>query len=220
MSVLVVAAHPDDETLGCGGTIAKFTKAGMPVDVVIVTRTGPYLERYSGIEGDLDERRQQEAHAACEELGVRNLYFGDFEETHLAARPFPSLVEFLREMIGYFGPSEILTHSEHDLHQDHRAVAEATWIAARPYDRRTVQRVLAYSTDPLHLHGSPRRNVYVDVSGPPMYSKYAALKRYRSEVRLAPHPRSYAAVASLAQAVGVVAGVTAAEAFDLVWEVR
>ena len=216
--VLVIAAHPDDETLGCGGTIARTVRERVPVDVVVVTQTGPYLDRYQNVSGDLDARRQSEAHAACEVLGVRDLFFGDFEETHLAARPFPALVEFLRHMIERVNPAVILTHSDSDLHQDHRAIHEATCIAARAHLRTAtpnLRRVLAYSSDVTHHVGA---NIYVDITAT-LRAKLDALRCYTSELRDYPHPRSTLATKFRARSTGVLASMTAAEAFSLVWEV-
>lgn len=219
--VLVIAAHPDDETLGCGGTIARTVREGTPVDVVIVTKVGPYLERYRDFSDvALDELRQRDAHAACEVLGVRDLFFGDFEETHLAARPFPALVEFLKTIIARTNPLVIYTHSERDQHQDHEAIARATVIAARPYVLYPTSRtrcLFAYAS-PIGLPAGSQ--CFVALRADHVDLKVLALTQYATELRAAPHPRSCETVRANALAIGSLAGMLAAEVFESLWEVR
>jgi len=218
-SVLVIAAHPDDETLGCGGTMARFSRIGIHVDVVICTRVGPHLTRYQTESvTNLDALRRAEARKACKILGVRSVTFGTFEEIHDVSRPLPVLVDFLRTCLDASRPSTVLSHHRGDLHQDHRAVAEATHIALRPYaSPGFVRRVLAYAIDPSSWIVRPCPTVFVPLAPADVKRKLRALRQYRSEIRDAPHPRSERSVEARARAVGTTVGRLWAEEFELVW---
>ena len=218
-SVLVIAAHPDDETLGCGGTIARLTRTGVRVDVVICTRAGPHLARYqTDSVTKLDVRRRTEARKACKIFGVQGVTFGDFEEVHAASRPLPVLIDFLHGCLTKSRPTTVLSHHGADLHQDHRAVAEATRIALRPYaDRGAVRRVLAYAVDPSSWIIQPHFTVFVPLMPADVKRKIRALRQYRSEVREAPHPRSVRSVEAQMRATGAAFGQLWAEAFELIW---
>lgn len=217
--LLVIAAHPDDETLGCGGTIARTVREGGIVHVVICTRVGPFLSRYpKELIAELDVMRREEAQRACRVLGVRSIQFGDFEEVHLASRPLPTLVDFLRGSIADTEPTMVLSHHWVDLHQDHRVVAEATQIALRPYMERThVTCLLAYTVDPSHWLALPRLTYFSVLTAEDLETKSRALDEYKSEICEAPHPRSRYAIEAQAMATGVACGKPLAEAFELVW---
>lgn len=217
--LLVIAAHPDDETIGCGGTIARTVREGGSAHVVICTRVGPFLDRYANEPAAvLDETRRNEARAACQALGVHSVHFGDFEEVHLASRPLPALVDFLRVCVVETAPTMVLSHHWADLHQDHRAVAEATQIALRPYGEcQSVNMLLAYVVDPSHWSVTPRLTFFSRLAPADVDKKTTALDEYRTEIRVAPHPRSGRSVRAQAMAAGVASGALWAEAFELVW---
>lgn len=217
--LLVIAAHPDDETLGCGGTIARTVREGGTADVVICTRIGPFLSRYPADSvPTLDATRHDEARRACEILGARSVTFGDFEEVHLAARPLPTLVDFLRSRVAEIHPTRVLTHHWADLHQDHRVVSEASQIALRPYaDRRSVEVVLGYAVDPSHWSTPPRPTYFSPLAAEDLEKKLLALRAYETERRAPPHPRSCRSVEATAMAIGTACGEMWAEVFELIW---
>lgn len=217
--ILVVAAHPDDETLGVGGTIARAVHAGMPAEVLVMT--DPAVLRHSDsttsarLLGDLALRRQEvEKAGAC--LGVRKIHYGGFLEVHLTMTPFPQLVRTIEHVVQELRPVEVYTHCPSDLHQDHRLVAEATFVACRPAHPWSPARVLSYQMDFQGVGGLFRGwSWFVDISDT-LEQKLDALQCYQSELRAFPHPRALDTVRAQAQFLGGQVGMEAAEAFFLV----
>lgn len=202
---IVVAAHADDETLGCGGTIAKLADQGWRVDVVIVA-DGIVTAR--GAEQD----NRQDARAACKLLGVEEPQFLGFPDQHFDE---VSMVELSNALVPLVpGPDLVLTHASADLNRDHRLVAEAVRIAWRP--QQSPASVLEFEIPAsAYWNGqSFAANYFVDISDT-LERKLAALSTYASEAKAAPHPRSPEGVAHLAHYQGGHAVVRAAEAFRL-----
>lgn len=202
---IVIAAHADDETLGCGGTIAKLTRSGWRVDVVIVS-DGVVTAR--GTEQD----NREDARAACALLGVGEPRFLGFPDQRLDEVSMAELSQSLVPLAD--GPDLVLTHADADLNLDHRLVAEAVRVAWRPQDR-------AVSILEFEIPASAYWNgqtfaptYYVDISDT-LEVKLAALSSYATEAKAAPHPRSPEGVAHLARYHGGHAATRAAEAFRL-----
>jgi LmbE family N-acetylglucosaminyl deacetylase len=218
-SALVIGCHADDETLGCGGTIAKKLKEGWEVEVVIMTRCGVELNRYASKE-DPTNRRRVETRAAMDILGVDTSYFADFQEMRLSPKMLPDLVHFIRKIADPIEPELVFSHHWADLNQDHRIIAEATMLALRPHTAPWLKRLLAYPIDPLAWQGatSAHLNVFSDITET-LNLKLKALACYASEMREFPHPRSLLAIEATMRANGVLAGREAAELFELVWEI-
>jgi len=203
---LVVAAHADDETLGCGGTIAKLAADGWRVEVVIVA-DGVVTAR-----GTTQDNRP-DARAACALLGVGEPTFLGFPDQHFDE---VSMVDLSNALVALRdGPDLVLTHATADLNRDHRLVAEAVRIAWRPQDRAVS--VLEFEI-PASAYWNGQTfapNYYVDVTDT-LEAKLAALGAYGTEARTPPHPRSPEAVATLARYHGGHALTGAAEAFRVV----
>lgn len=220
MNALVVSCHADDETLGCGGTVAKLVNQGHDVFVVIMTRCATDLVRYQE-SGDPTENRRSEAREAVKVLGVtRDIKFGEFPEMRLSHKNVADMAYFISNISKAFRPQVVFCHHWSDLNQDHRIVAEATMVAMRPHTAPWLRRLLAYPIDPLDWHGSLnyRPGVLSDISDT-VGVKLAALRCYKSEMREYPHPRSIEAVDATVRANGVRMGRGPAELFDLVWEI-
>lgn len=202
---IVIAAHADDETLGCGGTIAKLNRQGWQVDVVIVS-DGVVTAR--GLEQD----NRDDARAACTILGVDEPTFLGFPDQRLDQ---VSMVELSNALVPLTnGPDLVLTHATADLNRDHRLIAEAVKIAWRPQVRAVS--ILEFEI-PASAYWNGQTfapNYFVDISDT-LEQKLAALSVYATEARPAPHPRSPEAVGILARHHGGHAATEAAEAFRL-----
>ena len=200
---IVIAAHADDETLGCGGTIAKLTRQGWRVDVVIVS-DGVVTAR--GLEQD----NREDARAACKLLGVEEPTFLGFPDQRLDQ---VSMVELSNALVPLAdGPDLVLTHGTTDLNRDHRLIAEAVKIAWRPQDRAVS--ILEFEI-PASAYWNGQvfaPNYFVDITDT-LDAKLAALSAYTTEAKAAPHPRSPEGVATLAHHHGGHAATGAAEAF-------
>jgi LmbE family N-acetylglucosaminyl deacetylase len=220
MTVLVIAAHPDDEVLGCGGVIARHAAEGESVHVLVVTRAGPPLFRAEEVAETWAEMRQ--AHAA---LGVSKLHALNFPAPKLDTVPGHELADGIRRVIEAVQPKTLYVHHSGDIHLDHQAVYQAALVAARPINRCPVKRILCYETlsetewaSPLGAHAFVP-NVFVDIS-PYLETKLNAMACYATQLREQPHSRSLGTLRALAVLRGNTVGVAAAEAFMLVREIR
>ncbi|MGQ0662592.1 MAG: PIG-L deacetylase family protein [Pseudomonadota bacterium] len=219
MNILIVAAHPDDEALGCGGTIARHAAAGERVDILFLADGA---SARPGAGADEIEARRRAARAAAAALGAQPPEFLDFPDNRLDIVPLLTVVQAVEAVVGRARPAIVYTHHAGDLNIDHRIANQATLTACRPLPGATVRAIYSFevlsSTEwASHLTGFwPTR--YVDI-GSHLEAKMAALRLYRAEMRPFPHPRSFEAVAALAKLRGTAVGLAAAEAFMTIREI-
>jgi len=226
MSILVVAAHPDDEILGCGGTMARLAADGLDVFIAIL---GEGITSRHGQRNQADPvqlRHLQECSRRVANLvGAKDLFSFSLPDNRFDTVPLLDIAKIIEDIIGRVKPQVIYTQHGGDLNVDHVATFRATLTAARPMAGTTVRSVLAYevasSTDWAFQKFSPIfcPNVFVDI-GQSLETKIEAMKVYENETRSFPHPRSPEALRAAARRWGSVAGVQAAEAFELAWEIR
>lgn len=218
--VLVIAAHPDDELLGLGGTVARHAADGDEVTAVIVSEGAS--SRY---QGGADETLRASARAAAAVLGTREVRFLGLPDQQLDARPILEVIRPIEEAVSALRPEVVYTHHWGDLNRDHRVVSEAVMVACRPVGDSYPRRLICFetpsssewsSTD-LSLQFVP--NSFVDI-GATVEHKLRAMACYQTEVRPAPHPRSLASLRSRAAYWGQIVGRAYAEAFVVVREVR
>jgi LmbE family N-acetylglucosaminyl deacetylase len=220
--ILVVAAHPDDEVFGVGGTVARHTRRGDRVAVLILT--DGVTARHPVI-----EPQKEAARRACRLLGVEEVRFADLPDQGLDGLPLIEVIRPITRFVNEFRPQVVYTHHRGDANQDHRAAFAATLVAVRPVNDNPVEAVLCYevvsSTEwgPGFQEWAFLPNVFVDISLT-LEAKLQAVEAYRrtfeSEVRPFPHPRSPEAVRIYAQQRGLMVGIGAAEAFLLVRQIE
>lgn len=217
--VLVVAAHPDDEVLGCGGTLARLGGAGRRVHVLLLADGESSREPGSGqMRPDLVARRQAAARSACEILECASVELRDLADNRLDAVAQLDLIKIVEECIGRFKPSTVFTHHAGDVNVDHRVVHEAVLAACRPQPGQPVKELYFFevpSSTEWRTAGSGQSfepNHFVDIART-LPAKMKALEAYGSELRPFPHPRSLRAIEALARWRGAAVGVEAAEAF-------
>jgi LmbE family N-acetylglucosaminyl deacetylase len=219
-SILILAAHPDDEVLGCGGTIAKLADEGAIVRVALFADG---LSSRSGIQAVQQEElnaRRTAAQKACDILGVKSVSFGDFPDNRMDTIPLLDIAQAVEALISMHQPEMVFTHHAGDLNIDHRRLHEAVVTACRPQYGHPVRTVLSFevpSSTEWQLSGSAPAfvpNWFVDISAT-LERKLLALEAYASELRTWPHPRSRHGVEHLAHWRGATVGVNAAEAFIL-----
>jgi len=224
--VLVIAAHPDDEVLGCGGTAARLVSEGHDVYFAIlgegVTSRHPKREDADVIH--LTTLHQQ-AHAAARKLGVKDVVLHKLPDNRLDTVPLLEVVKIVEDLVDRMQPEVIYTHQGGDLNVDHGVIYRAVLTATRPVQGCPVREIYAFevasSTEWAFQRIEPtfRPNVFVDVTGT-IEAKIAAMECYESEARKFPHPRSPEALRAIAIRWGSVAGCEAAEAFELIRSVR
>ena len=219
MAILVIATHPDDEVLGCGGTIACHTDRDDEVHVLIVTRGTPDI-----FQAEQVEETRQELQAAHQVLGVHQAHFLDFPAPKLDKIPGHELADSIRKALYSIQPDTVYLPHRGDIHADHRAVYYATLVAARPVNNCSVRRLLCYETLSETEWAPPFGDdifiptVFVDISRY-MDRKLQAMACYHSQLKQPPHPRSLQSIESLARLRGGTANLHAAEAFMLVREI-
>ena len=225
MIALVVAAHPDDEVLGCGGTIAALAAQGHEVHVHILAEgaTSRWAEREAADDGSVDALKDQAARAAAV-LGVEAIVLHGLPDNRLDTVPLLDVVKIIESVIEAIRPEVVYTHHSGDLNIDHAVVHRAVVTATRPLESSPVREVLAFeipsSTEwSFQQFGTFRPNVFVDVSDA-LDLKLQAIACYESEGRAFPHPRSAEALAAIAKRWGSVAGCASAEAFELIRSIR
>jgi LmbE family N-acetylglucosaminyl deacetylase len=220
MNILVIATHPDDEVLGCGGTIARHAARGDRVEVLVVTRGAPDL--YSDDQVKQLRKELESAHAV---LGITAAHFLDFPAPRLDVVPSHELADSIGAKVAMIHPDALYIPHRGDLHSDHRCVFQAALVAARPIGPRIVRRLASYETLSETEWSAPAAedaflpSVFVDISRQ-LEQKRKAMAAYRSQLREFPHPRSLEAVECLARLRGSTAGVAAAEAFQLIREIE
>ena len=219
-SALVIAPHPDDEVLGCGGTIARLAADGARVDVAIVTRGMP--PAYSD-QQVADVRA--EADAAHRRLGVAETHFLDFPAAGLDRVPQADINRAMRQLITHIRPQTLFIPFIGDIHADHQIVFNAAMVASRPGDELRPDRILAYETlsetnwSAPYLTPAFVPNFYTDITGF-LEAKTAAFGCYASQCRAFPNERSVQSLEALAALRGSCVNVPAAEAFVLVREIE
>jgi len=214
LNILVVAAHPDDEVLGCGGTIRKHVENEDEVHVLIMA--DGVSSRFGGT-----LRRTEEAKKSAEILGVSTIEFLEYPDNRMSDSDILSAAKDVEDKIAKVLPEVVYTHHNGDLNVDHRVVHEAVLVACRPQPGHPVKRVLFFevpsSTEWRQSTFSP--NSFNDITSTLRY-KIAAMSCYESELRDYPHARSLDAIENLARWRGATVGVNSAEAFMLGREIR
>lgn len=222
MNVLVLAAHPDDEVLGCGGAIARHAQQGDQVHIVILAE---------GLTSRTTQRNREQHHAglsdlaqaaqdASQVLGTASLTLHDFPDNRMDRCDLLDIVKVVEASIQQHNPAVIYTHHAGDVNIDHQRVHQAVVTAARPLPGHQVKTLLFFevvsSTEWQPPGSAPMftPNWFVDISAT-LSLKHKALDCYHSEMHGFPHPRSLAAVEHLARWRGATVGVEAAEAFML-----
>ena len=221
-SVLVVAAHPDDEVLGCGGTIARHADAGDQVQVLIVAEgaTSRQEQRNRNQASDELSALAQAAQKVGTILGASGVELLNFPDNRLDSLDRLDLIKQIEERIAPHQPQVVYVHHSGDVNIDHRRLHEAVVTACRPTPGQLVRRLLSFevasSTEWQPPGSAPpfQPNWFVDISAQ-WPRKREALEAYASEMRPWPHARSILAVEHLARWRGAQVGVEAAEAFCL-----
>jgi N-acetylglucosamine malate deacetylase 1 len=219
--IAVVAAHPDDEVLGCGGTIARHALEGDQVHVLILAEgaTSRLARRdRAGAEDQLSQLAIS-ARRANEILGTADLELLDFPDNRLDSVDLLDVVKAVELFFKKCQPQTIYTHWPHDLNVDHRIVSEAVQTACRPVPQSLQEQLLFFEIpSSTEWRVSAGRlfepTCFVDVSAT-LESKQRALSAYATEMRKWPHSRSVEAVEALAHWRGASVGAKAAEAFVL-----
>ncbi len=219
-SVLIVAAHPDDEVLGCGGTIAKLSSSGSIINILFLSN-GEDSRKASKLEMKKKIlKRKNAAKLASKILGSNTPNFADLADNQLDKYPLIKIIRLIEKNIKKYKPSIIYTHFKNDLNIDHQIVNRAVTTACRPQKNSSVKSLFFFevpSSTEWRIDNKNKifnPNWFEDISKT-KNKKLLALKAYKNELRKWPHPRSLKGVSALFTWRGASVGVDAAEAFML-----
>ncbi len=214
---LIIAAHPDDELLGVGGTVAKLTEEGVQAYCLILGQGA--LSRDAGTEKEA-ELLEKQAKEAGDIIGFKKIFFARFPDNAFDTVSLLQITKFVEKIIEEIKPQVVYTHHEYDLNIDHRLTFQAVLTACRPcntfcpkelYTFETLSSTEWQSKD--HKQFEP--TVYTAISGT-IEKKIQALSCYAGEMRNHPHSRSLEGVRILAKYRGLEAHLPYAEAFRLI----
>jgi N-acetylglucosamine malate deacetylase 1 len=211
--ILVIAAHPDDEILGVGGTILKHVENGDEVHVCIVT---------SGFPPDWSEEfirtKREEAKKVDSCLGITKRYYCELPAAKLNTIAHGELNKKILAIVEEVNPDTVYTHYENDIHKDHRIIYESVMVSTRPIKDKKI-RVLCFETVSSSEWNLPQftPNYYINITKF-IHKKIDAFLEYKSEIKQFPHPRSSEGLMVLAKKRGMEVNVQCAEAFKIVRE--
>jgi len=218
--VAAVVAHPDDEILGCGATLAKHSSLGDEVYVLILAEglTSRDSKRNREIHAQSLDWLSHAAKKANDVLGVNTLFMHDFPDNRMDALNLLDVVKIIEAFFLKYRPSRVYTHHHDDVNVDHRITHQAVMTATRPIPGQCIKELLTFETmssSEWQFSGDIfRPNYYEDISIF-LEKKMLALQCYENEMRPWPHSRSYEALEALAKYRGASVGLSAAEAFYL-----
>lgn len=220
MKVLVISVHPDDETLGCGGTILKHIKLGDEVNWLILTTVNESL----GFDKEFIRDRKNQIEVVSKKYNFREVIKLDFLTTRLHSVDFSIILEKISKVINTIKPELVYMNNRSDIHTDHQIAAKAIMSCTKSFRYPFIKKILMYEciseTEiapnlPENLF-SP--NVYSDITEF-IDKKLEIMEIYDSEIQTPPLPRSLDNIKSLARYRGASSGCYYAEAFMIVREV-
>lgn len=221
MKYLIVVAHPDDETLGAGASIRKWSSKGYEVDVCVLSseaKARAFRPDDKELDGDM--------HQAVASLGVKKLYEGTFPNIEMNTVPHLHLVQFIEKAILESQPDVIITHHPSDTNDDHHQTSMACQAAIRLFQRRPevkpikelwYMEVLSATDWSLNSTNKFEPNTFVEIGKEGVDEKIKAMHMYRGVMRPYPHPRSDEGILGNAIYRGGQAGELYAEAFQCVF---
>lgn len=223
-SVLIVAAHPDDEVLGCGGTVARLIKEGYKVHTLILG------EGVTSRDEQRDRKKREreikllseQIHKVSKILGVIEVFTYDFPDNRFDTVPLLDIVKVIEKVKEKVNPGIVFTHYEKDLNIDHQITYKAVLTATRPLVGESVKEIYSFevlsSTEWSYpLSFSP--DVFFDISDT-LDLKLKAMSIYSSEIKNYPNPRSLEGIRNNAAIWGMKVGLRYAEAFKLIRIIR
>ena len=222
---LVIAAHPDDEVLGCGATISKYSRQGIKFMALFIAEGSSCRFADPACTASIATIavRTQQALDALATMGVKDHLFNDFSCGRLDQVPIIEINKVIEDAIRDFEPDTLFTHSAYDVNNDHRIVSRATIMATRPGALNQVSRLMSYEvlSSSEWSFGEPfSPNIFEQIEEQDLKIKWQALSAYQTEVKSYPFPRSEEGIRIQAMSRGMQAGIPLAEAFHLIREFK
>ena len=218
-TIVVIAAHPDDEVLGVGGTMARLINEGKEVHVLLMTDGVSSRNEDSEIFDKEDiQNRHSDSENANKILGTSSVTYLHFPDNMMDTVSMLVIVKEIESFLQKHKPSIVFTHHSGDVNIDHRVVHDAVIAACRPQPGFFVKELLFFEIasssewQPSSFNRPFVPNMFIDISST-IHQKLTALKEYKMELREFPHPRSIQAIESLSKWRGATVGISNAESF-------
>jgi len=218
LKILIIAAHPDDEILGAGGTMLKHSVNGDEVEAIILARG---ITSRNNESKDKIENLRADSKKACKLLKMKKVTHYDFPDNKMDSIPLLDVIKVIEDKIRNFKPEKIYTHHYGDLNIDHRITYQAALTACRPINT-SVNEIICFEIPSSTEWNYPQNfnpNYFVNITKQ-LNMKIKAMERYKGEIRKFPHPRSSKYLKVLAEKWGAVSGNNAAEAFEIIRKIE
>ncbi len=217
--ILIVVAHPDDEVLGCGGIISKFSSRAQFKIIYIAEGSSVRFSTREDPTISCEIEKRNSGSLILKKYGITDLIFHNFPCGNLINLDPKKIHDVINQDVIDFKPDIVITHNKHDNHQDHRVVYEAVLVSFRPIEdcrRITILSFEALSSTEWNFEQPFVPNLFVNLSPEDLENKVKMLESYATEIRDYPFPRSSDGIRTLASYRGIQSGFTAAEAFKII----
>ena len=216
-NILIISPHADDEILGCGGFISKYSKQNYHINVLILTNANKGVpEIYSPEEIKIIRR---EANIANKLIGTKKIFFENLPAVNLNNYPIYKITNIIDKYLKEVNPEIVLIPSTNDIHDDHKIVFKAAKVSMRPNRKRNIKKILSYEvvseTEWNEEGKSFNPNYFVSLKKSDINKKVKAFLKYKSQVKKFPHPRSKEGIINLSRVRGSQAFEEYAEAFKV-----
>ena len=215
--ILILAPHADDEILGCGGLITKYSKKNYQISVLILTNA------HKGAPEIYSEKKihqiRNEAIKANNFIGTKKLFFENLPALNLSNYPIYKITNVLNKYLDDIKPEILLIPSSNDIHDDHKIIFKAAKVAARTNKKSKLKKILSYEvlseTEWNENEQAFSPNYYVSLSKADINNKVKAFLKYKTQIKKYPHPRSKEGIINLSKVRGSSVFLNYAEAFKV-----
>tara|TARA_X000000950_G_C13657204_1_gene554337 strand:+ start:95 stop:769 length:675 start_codon:yes stop_codon:yes gene_type:complete len=215
--VLILSPHADDEILGCGGFISKYSKQNYQINVLVLTNANigaPEIFSKTDI-----KIVRNEAKIANKLIGTKKLFFENLPAINLYNYPFNKITNVIDSYLLKINPEIVLIPSSNDIHFDHKIIFKAAKVSLRPNKKTNLRKILSYEvlseTEWNENEKSFNPNYFVSLNKLDIEKKVKSFLKYKSQVKKFPHPRSKEAIINLSKVRGSQAFMEYAEAFKV-----
>ena len=215
--ILILSPHADDEILGCGGMISKYSKIGYHIYVVVLTNANIGAPQLFSEKEIKDIRKESEK--ANKVVGTKKLIFENLPALNLQKIPLYEISNLIKKYIIKLNPEIVFIPSNNDIHQDHKIIFNAAKVALRTNELNSVKKILSYEilseTEWNEDENTFSPNYFIKLNRLNINKKIKAFMHYKSQIKKFPHPRSKEAIFYLSKLRGSKVFMEYAEAFKV-----